>query len=302
MTIADRFHEPRVRIESVRSHRLVGGDPQLAEEICAAAEVVSFGPGERLIEQCADDRDLYLIVAGSCDIIVNGRTVGARGPGDHVGEMAALQPAQCRSASVVAKDEVVALKLTEPQLEDLGNRFPPIYRTIAQELARRLLQRNAHIGAYREQIRVFIISSAEALEIARLVQDGLERDFLVEVWTDDVFKIASYTLKDLERKVDQADFAIAIAHADDVTSSRGQQWPAPRDNVIFELGLFMGRLGTERAILMEPRDEQVKLPSDYAGLQTVGYVWQKGPDAAARLAPACNRLRRHMLDLGPNNG
>jgi predicted nucleotide-binding protein len=302
MPIADRFQEPRVRLDTVRGHRLVGGDRDLAKEICAAAEVVSFNPGERLIEQGADDRDLYLIVAGSCDVVVNGRKVAIRGPGDHVGEMAALQPAQRRSASVVARDEVVALKLAEPQLEDLGNRFPAIYRTIAQELARRLLQRNAHIGDYRQQIRVFIISSAEALEIAKLVQEALERDFLVEVWSDGVFKIASYTLTDLERKVDQADFAIAIAHADDVTSSRGQQWPAPRDNVIFELGLFMGRLGLDRAILMEPREEKVKLPSDYAGLQTVAYVWEKGPDAAARLAPACNRLRRHMLELGPNNG
>ena len=51
-----------------------------------------------------------------------------------------------------------------------------------------------------------------------------------------------------------------------MTESRGKPWPVPRDNVIFELGLFMGRLGKERAILMEPRDEDVKLPSDLAGV------------------------------------
>ncbi|MEX3901302.1 MULTISPECIES: TIR domain-containing protein [Paraburkholderia] len=38
----------------------------------------------------------------------------------------------------------------------------------------------------------------------------------------------------------------------------------PRDNVVFELGLSMGRLGRKRGILMEPRGEGVKLPSDMA--------------------------------------
>lgn len=302
MALADRYLNAVTRLEAVRTHKFTGGCAELAEAVTAMAQVVSYQPGELLIEQLAEDRDVYLILTGSCDIIVNGRRIRVRGPGDHVGEMAAIQPGQVRSASVVAREEVVALRVTEPQLADLGSRFPSIYRTIAQELARRLMQRNALIGAYRDKIRVFIISSREAVDIARMVQDALHRDFTTELWTDDVFKIASYTLVDLEAKVDQADFAIAIAHGDDITDSRGQEWPAPRDNVIFELGLFMGRLGRERAILMEPRDEKVKLPSDYAGVQTVPYVWNPGADAAVYLAPACNRLRRYMLDNGPHNG
>jgi len=302
MALADRFQDEPARLESMRTHKFSGGCPELAAAIAAIAEPVSFQPGEHLIEQLGEDQDVYLIVAGSCDVVVNGRKIRVRGAGDHVGEMAAIQRGQTRSASVVAAEEVVALRLTEPQLADLGNRFPAIYRTIAQELARRLLQRNALIGAFRDKIRVFLISSRESLDIARMVQEALERDFLVEIWTDDVFRIASYTLADLEAKVEEADFAIAIAHGDDDVTSREQSWPAPRDNVIFELGLFMGRLGRERAILMEPRDEKIKLPSDYAGIQTVPYVWEPGRDAAARLAPASNRLRRYILENGPHNG
>lgn len=302
MALADRYADDATRLEAVRTHKFAGGCPDLAAAVAAVAEVVSFQPGEPLIEQLGEDRDVYLILTGSCDIIVNGRKIRVRGPGDHVGEMAAIQPGQVRSASVIAAEEVVALKLTEAQLFELGNRFPAIYRTIAQELARRLLQRNALIGAFREKIRVFIICSVEALDIARMVQDALAHDFTMILWTDDVFKIASYTLADLEAKVDESDFAIAIAHGDDITESRKQVWPAPRDNVIFELGLFMGRLGRERAILMEPRDEKLKLPSDYAGVQTVPYLWTPGPDAAANLASACNKLRRYMFEHGPHNG
>ncbi|MGB9028161.1 MAG: TIR domain-containing protein, partial [Rhodomicrobium sp.] len=80
-----------------------------------------------------------------------------------------------------------------------------------------------------------------------------------------------------------------------------KEWPSPRDNVIFELGLFMGRLGRSRAILMEPREEKVKLPSDLSGITTISYRFEKGGDAAALMAPACNALRDHIIALGPNN-
>jgi predicted nucleotide-binding protein len=154
----------------------------------------------------------------------------------------------------------------------------------------------------RDKIRVFIISSTESLEVARIIQNAFAHDpFTTVIWTDGVFKITNYTLQSLEDEIDNSDFAIAIAHADDLTESRGKDWPAPRDNVIFELGLFMGRLGKERAILMEPRDEELKLPSDLAGITAIPYRYQKGNDAAALMGPACNVLRNHILHLGPNN-
>jgi CRP/FNR family cyclic AMP-dependent transcriptional regulator len=184
----------------------------------------------------------------------------------------------------------------------LGSRHPEMYRQIAKELARRLLQRNSTINAFREKIRVFIISSVEGLPIARLIQNAFEHDpFTTIVWTDGVFRVASYTLQSLEDQIDDSDFAIAIAHADDVTQSREETWPSARDNVIFELGLFMGRLGRSRAILMEPRDEKIKLPSDLSGVTTIAYKFEKGPSAAAKMAPACNKLRDYLKELGPNN-
>jgi predicted nucleotide-binding protein len=228
--------------------------------------------------------------------------VGKRGPYDHVGEMAAIQPTQKRSATLTATEDAIVAKLSEADVHELGSRYPDIYKNIARELARRLMQRNALINAYHETIRVFIISSVEALPIARVIQNAFQHDpFLTKVWTDGVFRIANYTLQDLEAEIDNSDFAIAIAHSDDLTESRGKDWPSPRDNVIFELGLFMGRLGRARAVLMEPREERVKLPSDLSGITTIPYRFEKGADAVALLAPACNALRDHILALGPNN-
>ncbi len=301
-----RFQGERGRsllIDALAGFRLIGGDADLARAFAEAGELISFPKDEVLIQQADHTNDVFLLVSGTCSVIINGRHMGNRGPGDHVGEMAAIQPTQPRSASIIASDEVVALRLSEAAFSKLADQTPRIYKTVAQELARRLLQRNASVGAYHDKIKVFVICSVEALPVARTIENAFEHDpFSIEVWNEGCFKVANYTIKDLEAAVDSSDFAIAIAHADDVIESRDERWPAPRDNVIFELGLFMGRLGVQRAILMEPRGTDVKLPSDMAGVTTVPYRFEKGGNNAALMGPACNRLRGHFETLGPFNG
>jgi predicted nucleotide-binding protein len=293
----------RLRIEAALDSKLVSRNQALAEDIAKSAILRHFKKGDLLIEQAGEDNQVYILISGSCDVIVNSKLVNRRGPGDHVGEMAAIQPSQRRSATIMATEEVIAFELPEPLFERLASTYTEIYRTIARELARRLLQRNAVTGVARKRIRVFIISSAEALPIARAVQSAFEYDpFLVTVWTDGVFKVANYTLQSLEDEIDKSDFAVAIAHPDDKVESRNENWPQSRDNVVFELGLFMGRLGRARAILMEPRGEKVKLPSDLAGVTTVPYRFVSDGETEAMLAPAVNKLRAHFHELGLNVG
>lgn len=292
----------RLKIEALMQQRMVLGNSSIATEIADKSTLRAFQPGETLITQHSTENEVLFLISGSVDIIINGRVVAARGPGNHVGEMAAIEPSHRRSATVIAKEPTIVAELKEADFSDIAIRYPDIYKLIARELSRRLLERNKLISATRDKIKVFIICSAEALPIARMVQNAFQHDsFLTTIWTDGVFKIAHYPLESLENAVDQSDFAIAIAHADDLTLFRGQEWPSSRDNVVFELGLFMGRLGRKRAILMEPREDRVKLPSDLSGVTTIVYNYQTGPDAVAHLAPACNELRNHIQALGLNN-
>lgn len=290
------------RVDALRQQKIVVGSSALAEELADAVSVMAIEKGSVLIEQGADDNDIYFIMAGTFEVIINGRRMAARGAGDCVGEMSAIEPTQRRSATVVATDNSIVARLSEVTFTGIAAKHPEMYRSIARELAKRLSQRNSTIGAFRETIRVFLISSGEAVAVARIIQNALSRDFLVVPWTDGVFKVANYPLQSLEDELEKCDFAIAVAHADDLTESRGKDWPSPRDNVIFELGLFMGRLNRQRAILMEPRDEKVKLPSDLAGITTIPYRYLPGDDAAALMGPACNELRDHIYRLGPFNG
>jgi CRP/FNR family cyclic AMP-dependent transcriptional regulator len=303
-TVIKRFEGERGRrilVETLREQKIVGGNAALAEQIAATAVLMGVKPGTAIIEQGGGDNDVYLIVAGAFDIVVNRRKVARRFANDHVGEMAAIQPTQRRSATVIAAEESVICRLTEPQLTELGQQHPDIWRIFAKELARRLEQRNALVTSTREKIRVFIISSAEALAIARAIQNAFDHDpFKVIVWTDGVFRASWYPVESLENELDQSDFAIAVAQPDDMIQSRGEMAPSPRDNVIFELGLFIGRLGRRRSFLVEPRGEEVKLPSDLSGITSISYKYD-AKDLAAALAPACNRIRDIINELGPNN-
>jgi CRP/FNR family transcriptional regulator, cyclic AMP receptor protein len=235
-------------IDTLKDQKMVAGNAGLAEDIANIGELIDVTTGTAIITQGGDDNDVYLIVAGSFDIVVNNRVVAGRFPNDHVGEMAAVQHTQRRSATVVAREDSVVVRFTGAQLAGLGQKHPEIWRRFAKELARRLEQRNALVTAVSDKIRVFIISSAEALEIARTIQNAFDHDpFSVTVWTDGVFQASYYAVESLERALDQSDVAIAVAEPDDITESRGKRVGSPRDNVIFELGFFMGRLGRHRS-------------------------------------------------------
>jgi CRP/FNR family transcriptional regulator, cyclic AMP receptor protein len=192
---------------------------------------------------------------------------------------------------------VVALKISSATFSEIGNSHPQIWQPVARELARRLNQRNSMIPSPNKKPKLFIISSAESLEIAREVQTALERDATVTVWTNGVFFASWYSLEALEKAVDASDFAVAIAQGDDMKESRGEKSPTIRDNVVFELGLFMGRLSRYRTFLVCPRTPGLKLPSDLHGLNVAQYE-PGDDDLASRIAPACNEIRKVINDLG----
>jgi predicted nucleotide-binding protein len=298
----ERFRDNRaVLIEALKEQKLVIGDDALAITIADAAELLEVESGTSIIEQGAPDNDVFLILAGSVNVVINGRQIATRHAGDSVGEMAAVQPSQTRSASVIASTTCVVCKLSNASFLEIANRFTGIWRLLARVLARRLEQRSALVASTHDKVRVFIISSAEALPIARAIENAFDHDpFHITVWTDGVFKASWYPVESLEQQLDNSDFAIAIASPDDVVESRGKSADVARDNVIFELGLFIGRLGRKRSFLLEPRGEEVKLPSDLSGITTIAYKPAIGKEPVS-VGPACNKMRDIINDLGPNN-
>jgi hypothetical protein len=71
---------------------------------------------------------------------------------------------------------------------------------------------------------------------------------------------------------------------DDDVESRSEKAQAPRDNVVFELGLFMGALGPERTYMVLPAGVDLKLPSDLAGITYLPYPARADKNMAAALS------------------
>ena len=111
----------------------------------------------------------------------------------------------------------------------------------------------------KEQLRVFIASASEGTEVAVAVRDLLAKENIdPHFWDDGTFELSQTYIESLEKELDVADFAVVALTPDDESYSRGKRTRAPRDNVLFELGLFMGRLGRERCYFVHEKEQDLK--------------------------------------------
>jgi predicted nucleotide-binding protein len=92
-------------------------------------------------------------------------------------------------------------------------------------------------------LRAFIGSSSESLNIANAIKRSLHGEIDCTVWTDRFFKLSRTTIETLSTEVDNFDVGILVFGEDDALSSQGTSFSVTRDNVLFEYGLFCGRLG-----------------------------------------------------------
>jgi hypothetical protein len=114
---------------------------------------------------------------------------------------------------------------------------------------------------------IFIGSSSEALPLATAVKDELGKHFNADLWSENLFELGEDTLNNLLRFVQCYDFAVLVLTDDDQITCRKVTQASPRDNVVFELGLFMGALGRRRAfpLVAQTADGAPKIPSDLLG-------------------------------------
>lgn len=135
---------------------------------------------------------------------------------------------------------------------------------------------------------LFVGSSTKGLSIANAVKAKLEEVARVTVWTEHEFRLSHSTLEGLIAALDQFDFAVMIITPDDLLNSDNESYISPRDNVLFELGLFMGRIGRERTFILDQNTPSLKLPSDLAGITRANY----NLDGCTIIANTIRRLGR----------
>lgn len=122
--------------------------------------------------------------------------------------------------------------------------------------------------------KIFIGSSSEGLKIAQAIKKKIEDecgDWLqCDIWNEgEVFKVNSGTLDSLIRASRRYDYGILVATADDKSIKRKIIHKSMRDNVLFEMGLFLGSLGLDRAFLFA--NTKISIPSDFNGVTLIRY-------------------------------
>jgi len=143
--------------------------------------------------------------------------------------------------------------------------------------------------------RIFLGSSGKQAKLLEALTRGLEDIAHVEPWTA-VFNPGTTTLGRLLELTREVDFAAFVFARDDWTGVGGTGSSAiesaqasPRDNVVFEAGLFGGVLGMRRTFILHAKG--AKLPSDLLGLTCVRY------DATTTAAEkAINQTLRNAIE------
>lgn len=146
---------------------------------------------------------------------------------------------------------------------------------------------------------VFVGSSSEGKKFAIAVQAALQPDAEVITWDQGVFAPGKTFIENLIAALSRFDFAILILTPDDLVQSRSTEAFGPRDNVIFELGLFMGRLGRDRTFILQQSGCGLRIPTDLSGLTTCSYDWPRDDkNYKAAVAPVSEDIRDRIQSLG----
>lgn len=144
--------------------------------------------------------------------------------------------------------------------------------------------------------RLFVASSKESLDYAYAIPQNLDDDAEVTVWKQGVFELTKTTIENLLKALDRFDFAVFVFAPNDTLRIRQSKYKAIRDNVVFELGLFMGKPGRERTFIVVPKGtSDLRIPSDLAGV-TPGTFDPKRKDKnlEAAFGPFCNQVRTQI--------
>lgn len=152
--------------------------------------------------------------------------------------------------------------------------------------------------------KVFIASSSEGIKIAkaveRLLLHNLGDNAEIAPWPWK-FELSATYIESLEKTSGDMDFAVVVLTPDDVTTSRQAKKLTPRDNVVFELGLFIGSIGRQRCFLVYESTHDLKLPTDLLGVKPATFESSPDKNLGRALKPTCSSLCRQIRKLGCRN-
>ena len=145
--------------------------------------------------------------------------------------------------------------------------------------------------------KLFIGSSKKNVEVSNLVAMTLHgKEAWVKVWDEGVFGMNESFLHSLLNTVKEYEYAAFVIAGDDMTTSKDESKPSPRDNVLFESGLFMGALGPNNVFLIYDESIEVKIPSDLHGITLASYDGSRIKEGIETVRTACYLISKKIKE------
>jgi TIR domain/Predicted nucleotide-binding protein containing TIR-like domain len=149
---------------------------------------------------------------------------------------------------------------------------------------------------------VFVSSSTESRPLVKYLKEDLSSDATVITWADAPFSLAQPPLAQFSQSLSGADFVVFLVDLAAAARTRGATEVQPRDNIIFELGLFIGRLGPGRVLVVDITrdDDSFRLPTDLSGLTILRARGRRGLDNPRQLSKyVADEVRRRTQYVEP---
>ncbi|MCW5964211.1 MAG: nucleotide-binding protein [Bryobacterales bacterium] len=143
---------------------------------------------------------------------------------------------------------------------------------------------------------VFIASSSATAarecgeHLAAQLQEVAEAVF----WKHDVFLPGQHLLESLSLAIDRADFAVLLCLPEGKTNYRSKKYAGLNPNVLFELGVSLGRLGKSRAFVVRPQGANLLAPGYLDGISQVEFIMREESTAASTMGPVCLKIKEAM--------
>lgn len=145
--VIERFRAPGGRpllIDELLKQSILREDKKAAAAIAEKCTLVEYPANFSIFSEGDASHYMLLILSGRVSIVSGGHEIAQRTSGQHVGEMALIDPNAPRSATVVAAEDTIAASITEPDFTAIAEQDPRLWRLLALELAEVIRLQNPH--------------------------------------------------------------------------------------------------------------------------------------------------------------
>lgn len=139
---------------------------------------------------------------------------------------------------------------------------------------------------------LFIGSSREGLPVAELVKKHMSDFADCRIWNEEVFDFGRSYFETLTELLSLFEYGVMVGTADDFVVSRKEKQMETRDNVLFEFGMFIGRLGRDKVFFL--KEQGAKTPSDLSGISQPEFSSKDAPDLEQQIKDRCERIKRQI--------